>query len=138
MYVEMGFPLNLYRQDIVFLDLPRIPPKGFLTSFIVSVLNMMFFGRIVLRTSIQLMSKRIQQVKCPSWKVVIKLSYFLRESTRHATSILMLAAYLTFAAMAQLSNLSFFGTDSSFWVCDNPATGHICKDKSLFTGWVSY
>ncbi len=46
----------------------------------------------------------------------------------------MLAAYLTFAAMAQLSNLQFFNTDSSFWVCDNSATGRICKDKSLFTG----
>jgi hypothetical protein len=44
--------------------------------------------------------------------------------------------YLTFAATTQLSNLSlsFFDTDSSFWVCDNSATGHICKDKSLFTG----
>ncbi len=36
--------------------------------------------------------------------------------------------------MAQLSDLSFFNTNSSFWVCDNSATGHICKDKSLFTG----
>jgi len=29
---------------------------------------------------------------------------------------------------------SFFDTDSSFWVCDNSATGHICNDKSLFSG----
>jgi hypothetical protein len=27
-----------------------------------------------------------------------------------------------------------FDTDSLFWVCDNVATGHICKDKSLFSG----
>ena len=27
-----------------------------------------------------------------------------------------------------------FDTDSLFWVCDNAATGHICKDKSLFSG----
>jgi hypothetical protein len=27
-----------------------------------------------------------------------------------------------------------FDTDSSFWVCDNAATGHICRDKSLFSG----
>ena len=26
-----------------------------------------------------------------------------------------------------------FNSDSSFWVCDNSATGHICNDKSLFT-----
>ncbi len=27
-----------------------------------------------------------------------------------------------------------FDTDSSLWVCDNAATGHICKNKSLFPG----
>ncbi len=27
-----------------------------------------------------------------------------------------------------------FDTDSSFWVCDNSATGHICNNKSLFSG----
>ena len=27
-----------------------------------------------------------------------------------------------------------FDTDSSFWVCHNAATGHICNDKSLFSG----
>jgi hypothetical protein len=27
-----------------------------------------------------------------------------------------------------------FDTDSLFWVCDNAATGHISKDKSLFSG----
>jgi hypothetical protein len=26
-----------------------------------------------------------------------------------------------------------FDTDSSFWVCDNLATGHLCNDKSLFS-----
>jgi hypothetical protein len=29
---------------------------------------------------------------------------------------------------------SFFDTDSSFWVCSNSATGHICNDNSLFSG----
>ncbi len=28
---------------------------------------------------------------------------------------------------------SFFDTDSSFWLCDNSATGHVCNDKSLFS-----
>jgi hypothetical protein len=122
--------------DIVFLDLPRIPPKRLITSFIVSALIRMYYGRIVLQTSIQLMSLHIQQVKCPSWKELIKLPYFLRESTSHATSILVLDAYSTFTATTQLSNLSFFVSDSSFWVCDNSATGLICKDKSLFTGYL--
>jgi hypothetical protein len=30
--------------------------------------------------------------------------------------------------------ISFFDTDSLFWVCNNSATGHICNDKSLFSG----
>jgi hypothetical protein len=50
------------------------------------------------------------------------------------TSLFTIAAYSTLAASAQLSDLSFFDTYSSFWVCDNSGTGHICKDKSLFTG----
>ena len=66
--------------------------------------------------------------------IAVRLSYFLRESTSHATSLFTIAAYSTLAASAQLDSLSFFDTDSSFWVCDNSATGHICKDKSLFTG----
>jgi hypothetical protein len=63
---EHSMPMTLYFAiciflcpDIVFLDLPRIPPKGFITSFIVSALIMMFFGRIVIQTFIQLMSLRI-------------------------------------------------------------------------------
>ena len=27
-----------------------------------------------------------------------------------------------------------FDTDSTFWVCDNSATGHVCNDKALFHG----
>ncbi len=138
---EHSMPMTIYFAicnfscpDIVFLDLPRIPPKEIITSFILSKLITMFFGRIVLQTSIQLMSSCILQVECPSWKELIKLPYFLRESTSHATSILSLVAYLTFAATAQLSDLSFFNTDSTFWVCDNSGTGHICKDKLLFVG----
>ncbi len=42
--------------------------------------------------------------------------------------------YSTSTSQDELDQLSSFDTDSSFWVCDNSATGHICKDKSLFTG----
>lgn len=30
--------------------------------------------------------------------------------------------------------MATFNTDSSFWICDNSATGHICKDLTLFQG----
>ena len=32
------------------------------------------------------------------------------------------------------NTMSSFDTDSSFWVCDNSATGHICNDASMFHG----
>jgi hypothetical protein len=37
---------NLLCPVIVFSDLPRMPPKGFITSFIVMAVIMMFFLRI--------------------------------------------------------------------------------------------
>ncbi len=125
---------NFSCPDIVFSELPRMPPEGFITAFIVRIIITMFFGIIVLWTSIQLTSLCIRQVTCLSWKDIIRLPYFLRESTSHATSLFTIAAYSTLAASAQLSDLSFFDTDSSFWVYNNSATGHTCKDKSLFTG----
>jgi hypothetical protein len=32
------------------------------------------------------------------------------------------------------NTMASFDSDSTFWVCDNSATGHICNDKSLFHG----
>ena len=126
---------NFSCPDIVFLALPKMPPKGVITAFVVRAIITLFFGRIVLRTSIRLASLRVRQMKCPLWKDIVRLSSFLREATSRATSLCMtIAAHSTLAASAHLSDLSFFDTDSSFWVCDNSATGHICKDKSLFTG----
>ena len=43
-------------------------------------------------------------------------------------------AFSTLAANLQENTMTLFDTDSSFWVCDNSATGHICNDKALFTG----
>jgi hypothetical protein len=37
-------------------------------------------------------------------------------------------------AMIYAKTTSFFDTDSSFWVCNNSATDHICNDKLLFSG----
>jgi hypothetical protein len=72
---------------------------------------------------------------------IVELNYQINlpsegvESTNHATSHLGgIPANLTLAKFIQLNPLSSFDKDSSFWVCDNSATGHICKDKSFFTG----
>jgi hypothetical protein len=60
---EQSMPMTLYFAicnflcpDIVFLELPRIPPKGFITLFIIRAFITMFLGRIVLQTLIQLIS----------------------------------------------------------------------------------
>lgn len=102
---------------IVFSALPRIPPKGVIAAFVVRAIITIFYGRIVFRTSIRLIALRIQNMKCPSWKDISRLFSFLRESTSHATSLfMMIAAHSTLAASTHLSNLSYFDTDSSFWV----------------------
>jgi hypothetical protein len=105
-----------------------MPPTGVITAFIVRAIITMFFGRIVLRTSIRLASLHVRQMKCPS----------RRESTRHATSLcITIAAHLTLAASAHLSDLSCFDTDSSFWVCDNSATYRRSCTLYLWS-WISY
>ena len=42
--------------------------------------------------------------------------------------------FSTLAASLHENTMTSFDTDSSFWVCDNSATGHICNDRTLFTG----
>jgi hypothetical protein len=87
-----------------------MPPKGVITAFIVRAIITIFFGQIVLWTSIRLASLRVRQMKCPSWKDIVRLSSFLRESTsHHATSLCpaTIAAHSTLAASAHLSDLSF-------------------------------
>jgi hypothetical protein len=41
---------------------------------------------------------------------------------------------LSIPTQAFASEVIAFDTDSSFWVCNDWATGHICKNKSLFSG----
>jgi hypothetical protein len=51
----------------------------------------------------------------------------------HTLSGFTTFAYSTLASFHE-NNMTSFNTDSSFWVCDNLATGHICNDKKLFIG----
>ncbi len=43
-------------------------------------------------------------------------------------------AYTTLTETNDCVQLTSFDTDSSFWVCNNLEIGHICKNKTLFTG----
>jgi hypothetical protein len=70
---------------------------------------------------------------------------YLRESLKYfwkfnrQDSIHTLMGFTTFAlstltARMHEKTMTSFDTDSSFWVCDNSAIGHICNDRTLFTG----
>jgi hypothetical protein len=48
----------------------------------------------------------------------------------HAFTVI---AHTMMADLSTLGPLSSFDTDSSFWVCNNSATGQICNNKTLFT-----
>ncbi len=58
---------------------------------------------------------------------------FLRHNTMHTLSGFTTFAYSTLASVHE-NTMASFDMDSSFWVCDNLATGHICNDKKLFIG----
>jgi hypothetical protein len=68
----------------------------------------------------------------------------LREFFKHFQKILecnfmhTLNGFTTFAystlASVHENTMTSFDTDSSFWVCDNSATSHICNDRTLFIG----
>ncbi len=58
---------------------------------------------------------------------------FLWHNTMHTLSRFTTFAYSTLASVHE-NTMTSFDTDSSFWVCDNLATGHICNNKKLFIG----
>jgi hypothetical protein len=58
----------------------------------------------------------------------------INQSNQAVSSLKNLAAYGTTDSNVEGDTMISSDTDSSFYVCDNAATGHICKDKSLFSG----
>ena len=59
--------------------------------------------------------------------------FFSLERTLPLVQSFTVFAHSTLTDLTGLDPLSSFDTDSSFWVCDNSATGHICNNKELFT-----
>jgi hypothetical protein len=151
--------------EIVFVSLPRCPPDGFITSFLVSILITTIFTIITTRTCLSLSHQRIKRLtrsalmerfhkilrETPTRihrvlrETLRRLDLILRELFCWTPQILTLSANCTqlvgfttmpSSTMTQIyaNATSFFDTDSLFWVCNNSATGHICNDKSLFSG----
>ena len=96
------------------------------------------FGVLTLRAWVRMLqfSKRqfIQQLILRELRIHRTKHRQLDWCKQTKTSLIRLAAHTTSDSLGDESMLSFFDTDSSFWVCDNAATGHICRDKSLFSG----
>jgi hypothetical protein len=222
---EHSMPMTLYFAicrfscpDIVFSDLPRMPPKGMITNTLLSILITGIFGVMTLRVCVALTKQKlVAEIRAIRWtdrliqsaahqlpindqptlpqsswddgmRTTIKsmalalrrLPFWMRDfvsivlatefslsNARNSCGILYLRlscvkvtflrefgkclhkffscemldsvhafpllAYTTMADRLTHNPLSSFDTDSSFWVCDNSATGHICNTASLFT-----
>jgi hypothetical protein len=77
---------------------------------------------LVLRESVQLLRE-----------FLMHLRIILLRDTIHTLNGFTTFAYSTLASVHE-NTMTSFNIDSSFWVCDNLATGHICKDRTLFIG----
>jgi len=122
--------------DLVFKALPRRPPDGFITDGLALVTISLIFGLLVSRAWIRML-------QFSAWRFIQRL--ISRElciyCTKHRRfewfsqaepSLTRLAAYTTSDSLGDEPML-YFDTDSSFWVCDNAATGHICREMALFS-----
>jgi hypothetical protein len=77
---------------------------------------------LVLRESVQLLRELLKHLR------IILLC-----DTIHTLNGFTTFAYSTLASVHE-NTMTSFDTDSSFWACDNLATGHICNDRTLFIG----
>ena len=83
--------------------------------------------KITLRDTRQMMCSILREL---AWKLI-------RISTLEASCTILLGLTtlpLSILTQAFASEVIPFDTDSSFWVCNNLVTGHICNNKSLFSG----
>jgi hypothetical protein len=123
--------------DLVFKTLPRQPPDGFIMDgFAMSIISVIF-GLLTLQAWVWLLQLSQQQF---IWQLILRelciylTKYWWLDWYKQVDNLLTrMAAYATSDSLGDESMLSF-DTDLSFWVCDNAATGHICWEKSLFSG----
>jgi hypothetical protein len=91
---------------------------------------------ISIPNAIRSCAKLCQQISCIRVKFLREigkvLHTFFIERTFTSVHAFTVFAHLTIADLTDFDPLSSFDTDSSSWVCDNLATGHICNNKALF------
>jgi hypothetical protein len=134
--------------EIVFFKLPRRPPNGFITSFLAMTLISTIFMVIIIHSCNCIFIHRLKHIKVTKAilrELPLKMIRILREYTQISTwdssfkaTCTMLHGFATLPSLILTqvcaSRMIPFDTDSSFWVCNNLANGHICNDKSLFLG----
>jgi hypothetical protein len=107
----------------------HVPGSPFLSH------NENFFGNAVF--SCKFMIQRISSIMRESIQLLREfLKHFqkiLARDTMHTLNGFITFAYSTLARVHE-NNMTTFDTDSSFWVCDNSANGHICNNRTLFIG----
>ena len=135
---SLALSLNISLCQKIFLS-----ASGELTSGVVRKysLNISLCQKIFLSASGELTSGGVRKYFIYLWSEIFLFlrefrqwlhNFFVRRTTEcvHAFTVL---AHTTMADVSTFDPLSSFDTDSSFWVCDNSATGHICNNKELFT-----
>ncbi len=63
------------------------------------------------------------------WK---SATHILYQENNYISPCIHSACTFDMTDLADFDHLSSFDTDSSFLVCDNSATGHMCNNKALF------
>jgi hypothetical protein len=124
--------------DLVFKTIPCHLPDGFITEGFALFIILVIFGIITLRAWIQLInlsSRRfLQRLILREMCAYHTMSQHIDQCNHTVSSLKNLTAYATADSDIKGDTMISFDTDSLFWVCDNAASGHICKDKSLFSG----
>ncbi|MGL6008734.1 MAG: hypothetical protein ACRC1D_04685 [Culicoidibacterales bacterium] len=88
----------------------------------------------IARRVIQLIASALKQSSQFWWESTTELWDFVTTKRMLATiHSFTVFANSTTTELNAIDSPSQFDTDSSFWVCDNSATGHICNNKLLFT-----
>jgi hypothetical protein len=114
---------------------PHRPPDGFITEGLTVSIITAIYSIIIFQAWIRILN--ISWKHFLSWLILRELhnyrSRFRFFANPPKNPLKCLAAYTTSDSLGEDTMISF-DTDLSFWVCNNAATGHICKDKSLFSG----
>ncbi len=110
--------------------LTRVPTKKQLINVYSLLKEIMIWNSWILRETFSRIFIFIRKLSSLFLKVPHSISFGTTFTQLHGFTTL---AYSTLT-QAHANTMSSFDTDSSFWVCDNSATGHICNVKALFHG----